>query len=159
VTVSVVVALCMTITASCGAPAHGDIEDQPGSPVSQKSGSGELRTDAEPLTTRFAILDAPLQVRWMSGTYGHPRNPGPSTYWIDAVIALDAAAAQELMSTYSPAPTSDIPNVVDGMHEHLPPGPFHVSSTLDDAFSQGPWRASAYLDPQAATLVLVATRN
>ncbi|MGH3924653.1 MAG: hypothetical protein ACRDTT_17630, partial [Pseudonocardiaceae bacterium] len=57
----------------------------------QKSGSGELRTDEEPLTKRFSVLEAPLEVRWMSGTYGSSRNPGPSTYWIDAVITLDGA--------------------------------------------------------------------
>jgi hypothetical protein len=157
VVVSVVVVLFVSITASCSAPTHNDAEDQLGSPAAQKSGSGELRTDAEPVTTRFSALDAPRQVRWMSGTYGSPRTPGPSTYWIDAVVTLDAATAEELVSTYSPTPTSDVPDVVNGMREHLPPGPFHVSATLDDAFDEGRWWASAYLDPQAATLVLVAT--
>jgi hypothetical protein len=93
----------------------------------------------------------------MSGTYGSPRNPGPSTYWIDAVVTLDAATAEELVSTCSPAPTSDVPDVVNGMREHLPPGPFHLSAPLDAAFDEGRWSALAYLDPQAATLVLVAT--
>jgi hypothetical protein len=157
VTASVVVALFVSFTASCSTPARGDDEDQPGSPAAQKSGSGELRTDAEPLTRRFAVLDAPLQVTWMSGTFGSPRNPGPSTYWIDAVVTLGAATAEELVSAYSPAPTSDVPEVVNGMREHLPPGPFHTSAALDDAFDEGRWRASAYLDPQAVTLVLVAT--
>lgn len=40
----------------------------------------------EPLTKRFSVLADPREVQWMSGTYGNPRNPGPSTYWIDAVI-------------------------------------------------------------------------
>jgi hypothetical protein len=155
--VSVVVALSVSITAACRAPADDDAGDQPGGPAAQKSGSGELRTDTEPLTTRFSVLGAPRQVTWMSGTYGNPRNPGPSTYWIDAVVTLDAATAGELVSTYSPAPTSDVPDVVNGMREHLPPGPFETSAALDDAFDEGRWSASAYLDPQAATLVLVAT--
>jgi len=155
--VSVVLTLSVSITASCSAPAHDDGEDLPGGPGAQKSGSGELRTDAEPLTRRFSVLDTPRQVRWMSGTYGNPRNPGPSTYWIDAVVTLEAATVEELVATYSPVPTSDVPDVVNGMGEHLPPGPFHVSPTLDDAFDEGGWWASAYLDPQAATLVLVAT--
>jgi hypothetical protein len=157
VLVSVVVALSVSITASCSAPAHNDAEEQLGSPAAQKSGSGELRTDAEPLITRFSVLDAPLQVRWMSGTYGSSRSLGPTDYWIDAVVSLDAATTEELVSTYSPAPTSDVPELVDGMREHRPPGPFCVSATLDDAFYEGGWGASAYLDPQAATLVLVAT--
>jgi hypothetical protein len=73
------------------------------------------------------------------------------------VVTLDAATAEGLVSTYSPAPTSDVPDVVDGMREQLPPGPFHLSATLEDAFDEGRWSASAYLDPRAATLVLVAT--
>jgi hypothetical protein len=154
---SIVIAVSVSITASCGSPAQSDQDDRPADPPAEKSGSGQLRTDTEPLTRRFSVLNAPARVRWMSGTYGSPRNPGPSIYWIDAVITLDAATAAELVSTHSPAPTSDVPEVVGGMREHLPPGPFHVSRTLDDAFTEGRWSASAYLDPQASTLVLLAT--
>jgi hypothetical protein len=153
----VVAVLSVGLATFCSAPSHDDTEDPPGGPGAQKSGSGELRTDAEPLTTRFSLLDAPLRVRWMSGTYGSPRNPGPSTYWIDAVVTLEVAEVEELVATYSPAPTSDVPDVVNAMEEHLPPGPFHVSPTLDDALGEGGWWVSAYLDPRAATLVLAAT--
>ena len=123
----------------------------------EKSGSGELRSDKEPLTKRFSVLEAPLEVRWMSGTYGNTRNPGPSTYWIDAVITLDGNEIDDLEASYSPSTTGQTPPVVDGMKEHLPPGPFQTSDTLNAAFEEGRWWARAYLDPQSNKLVLVAT--
>lgn len=93
----------------------------------------------------------------MSGTYGDPRNPGPSTYWIDAVITLNYDHINDLTAAYSPAPTSETPSVVGGMKEHLPPGPFRTSAALNAAFKEGRWWARAYLDPQANKLVLIAT--
>ena len=123
----------------------------------QKSGTGELRSDTEPLTTRFPLLDGVPEAKWMSGTYGDARNPGPSTYWIDAVITLDPGKIDTLMSSYAPAKTDRTPSVVDGMKAQLPPGPFLVSDGLDQAFKHDRWWASAYLDRQAGKLVLVAT--
>lgn len=122
-----------------------------------KSGSGELRTDAEPLTKRFPVLKTPLEAQWMSGTYGNPQNPGPSTYWIDAVITLDDNQINDLMSSYFPVSNGQTPSVVDGMKEHIPPGPFLTSDALNAAFKEGQWWARAYLDPQSHKLVLVAT--
>ncbi|MGH3975418.1 MAG: hypothetical protein ACRDS9_19120 [Pseudonocardiaceae bacterium] len=155
VTVSVVAALYVIITASCHAPAEN--EGGSVSTETQKAGTGELRTDEEPLMKRFSVLEAPREVRWMSGTYGDSRNPGPSTYWIDAVITLDDDQIDELTTAYSPASTSQTPSVVDGMKEHLPPGPFQTSDALNTAFKEGRWWARAYLDPQSNKLVLVAT--
>lgn len=86
-----------------------------------------------------------------------PDNPGPSTYWIDAVITLDTAMVAELTSRYSPTSTDETPSVVDGMKEHLPPGPLKSSDALDRAFKEGRWWASAYLDEKSGVLVLVAT--
>ena len=93
----------------------------------------------------------------MSGTYGDSRNPGPSTYWIDAVITLDDKHIDDLGRAYSPVPTGQAPSVVDGMRAYLPSGPFRTSDALDEAFKEGRWWARAYLDPQSHKLVLVAT--
>lgn len=127
------------------------------STTAQKSGTGQLRTDGEPLTKRFSVLQAPLEVRWMSGTYGDSRNLGPSTYWIDAVITLDDNHINDLTAAYAPTSTGETPSVVDGMKKHLPPGPFRTSDALNAAFKEGRWWARAYLDPQSHKLVLVAT--
>lgn len=52
----------------------------------QKSGDGVLGADIEPLTKRFAELGTPVKVHWKSGTLGSDAAPGPSSYWIDAVV-------------------------------------------------------------------------
>jgi hypothetical protein len=122
-----------------------------------KSGSGELRADLEPLLKRFPVLDGIEQAHWMSGVYGDPDNPGPSTYWIDAVVTLPPAKATQLRASYAPARTSAAPDVVEGLRDRLPPGPFLASAALDRAFTHERWLASVFLDEQTNQLVLVAT--
>ena len=85
------------------------------------------------------MLEAPFEAQWMSGTYGDSRNPGPSTYWIDAVLTLDDDQIDDLRAAYSPVSTGQTPSVVDGMKGHLPSGPFQASDTLDAAFKEGRW--------------------
>lgn len=125
----------------------------------EKSGTGELRADSEPLTKRFPALDAPERVRWMSGTLGSDRAPGPSTYWIDAVITLPEREIDELKSTYDPKSDGKTPDVVGGLRAELPAGTFLTGDRLDQAFAHDTWFAKAYLDPDHRTLVLVATGN
>ncbi len=85
-------------------------------------------------------------------------DPGPSTYWIDAVITLDNNQINDLRTSYSPGPNGQTPSVVNGMKKHIPPGPFLTSDALNNAFTEGLWGArGAYLDPQSHKLVLVAT--
>lgn len=128
-----------------------------GPPAAEKHGTGELRVDPGPLTDRFSALAEPDEVRWMSGTYGDPAAPGPSTYWIDAVVSLEAEEVNAMVDTYAPTPTGETPPVVSGLHEHLPPGPYLTGDALNAAFTEDRWWASAYLDPTAGVLVLVAT--
>lgn len=122
-----------------------------------KSGTGELRTDLEPLTKRFSALGSPERVRWMSGTFGSGRAPGPSTYWIDAVITLPQSKIDELKSAHVPQSAGATPHVVDGLRAELPAGKFLTGDRLDRAFSHDTWAARAYLSADNGTLVLVAT--
>lgn len=75
-----------------------------------KNGTAELGTDPGPLRARFPVLDGPTTARWMSGTRGDLDIPGPSTYWIDAVITLPQQEVDELMSAYSPAVAGETPD-------------------------------------------------
>ncbi|KJK46844.1 hypothetical protein UK23_22300 [Lentzea aerocolonigenes] len=125
--------------------------------TAEKSGTGELRTDLEPLTKRFTALDDPEHARWMSGTFGSDRAPGPSTYWIDAVVTLSERKIDELKTTYASAPAGKSPEVVEGLRAELPAGAFLTSDRLDQAFSHDKWSAKAYLVPERRVLVLVAT--
>ncbi|QFZ23294.1 hypothetical protein [Saccharothrix syringae] len=141
-------ALLLVAAVGCGAPP---------APVAAKSGTGELRTDLDPLLTRFPALDGTTGARWMSGTRGRADVPGPSTYWIDAVVELPAARVEELVSAHSPTDEGRSPDVVDGMRDHLPAGPFLTGAALDAAFHRGSWSASAHLARGTGRLVLVAT--
>jgi hypothetical protein len=126
-----------------------------------KQGSGELRTDVGPLTSRWPVLGEPGDVRWMGGRFGRSRGfdpPGPSTVWLDAVIAVDPDQVDEWLSSYSFRPAGVVPEVVDGMVEHLPPGPFLRSDEFDTVFNEQTWHVEVYLDPAAGELVLVWVR-
>lgn len=124
-----------------------------------KAGSGELRTELDPLLSRFPVLGTPAGARWMSGTYGRADVPGPSTYWIDAVVTLQPVDAQRIVSTYAPTDEGEEPDVVDGVRADVPGGPFLTGEALDAAFGSERWHASAYLEPESGKLVLVATGN
>ncbi|MGP4014854.1 hypothetical protein [Saccharopolyspora sp. 5N708] len=156
--VAILLTAVAVLVAGCGGSGGGG--DRLTTPAAQqaapKNGTGVLRTDIEPLTKRFTALGSSFQAKWMSGTYGDPRNPGPSLYWIDAVVILDQAKVAELISAYAPTAAPGIPAVVDGLKPNLPSGPFHTSTALDEAFSQNVWDSHAYLDPKTNALVLVA---
>jgi hypothetical protein len=124
-----------------------------------KAGTGQLRTDLDPLLSRFPVLGAPAGARWMSGTFGRADVPGPSTYWIDAVVTLDPSAVEQLMTAHAPAAEGRTPDVAEGMRAELPDGPFLTGDALDAAFDHERWHASAFLEPESGELVLVATGN
>lgn len=106
--------------------------------IAQKHGTGVLRSELEPLQKRYPLLGRPLGAVWMSGTMGDARVPGPSTYWIDAVVTLqpEHAAALRRQFAVAPAAASESPDVVAGLRPHLPAGPWQRSGALDAALSQ-----------------------
>ncbi|MCE6999429.1 hypothetical protein LZG04_32155 [Saccharothrix sp. S26] len=122
-----------------------------------KAGTGELRTDLDPLLRRFPVLGAPSGARWMSGTFGRADVPGPSTYWIDAVVALPSAEVERVRSAYAPVDEGRTPDVVEGLRGELPGGPFLTGDALDAAFDQERWHAVAFLDVKSGELVVIAT--
>jgi len=148
-----VAVLCVIAAASCQILGDGRVDDV----EEKKLGYGALRTDSEPLTQRFAMLRSARAVRWMSGLYGQPRNPGPSTYWIDAVVTLNSDQVVELSRAHGPTTRVKRPKVVYGMREQLPAGPFRGGPALNAAFTQGSWTARVYLAPNSNQLVLLAT--
>lgn len=119
-----------------------------------KTGTGDVRTDLDPLTKRFSALGTPVSATWMSGTLGGSA-PGPSTYWIDAVVRVTPETAATLRAA-SPEPTTETPDVEDGVRPALPSGQLLRSTSLDALFAEGSFRAKAYLSADSDTVVLVA---
>jgi hypothetical protein len=156
VTMSVTTALLALTTAACSTSSPTPPTDRPRSTVNAatKTGTGQVRHDLDPLTKRFTALGRPVAATWMSGTLDGEA-PGPSTYWIDAVVRLSPDTATALRA-HSPAPTTETPDVEDGVRSALPTGQLLCSDALDAAFAQGSFRAKAYLAADSDTVVLVA---
>lgn len=149
----VAAALLLLATTACTTlPEKGSTMPSESGPA--KSGTGELRTDLEPLTKRFPLLTKAEKAEWMSGTLGDGRVPGPSTYWIDAIVALPQPTITEINKDTREETTP--PEVVEGLQDHLPEGPFLTGKSLDDAFTTKDWSVTAYLAKNTNTIVLVA---
>jgi hypothetical protein len=125
-----------------------------------RSGTGEIRHELGPLTDRFPQLATALSATWMSGTMGDERVPGPSTYWIDAIVVLDEAGYAELRALAPGEAGSDaeaeLPDLDAGLDDALPPGPFVRSSALDDAFSQDGRVTQVFLDDATSSVILTS---
>lgn len=118
-----------------------------------KVGSGETRHDLEPLTKRFPVLAGATDASWLSGEL-EGSAPGPTTYWIDAVVTVPEATASTLLAT-DPAPATTTPEVVTPLAGSVPDG-LRTSSALDDLFAQGDFRGTAWVTADGRTVVLTA---
>jgi len=121
-----------------------------------KQGDGVLRDDLEPLVRRLPKLAGTTAASWTSGTLGDSRVPGPTLYWIDAVVELDEgtiAAARAI-----PSDEVELPDDLhDTVRSRAPEGPFVASQQLDQFFSDGAWHAKAWLAVGEPIVVLVIT--
>lgn len=100
-----------------------------------------VRTDREPIAKRFPRLGAFTDVHWLGGTVGDDRVPGPSLYFIEAVVTLTPdevariASAGDLVPVASPRPRPPLaPFVSDG-------GTWTTSAQLEEGFAPPQWSA------------------
>ncbi|OBB88895.1 hypothetical protein [Mycolicibacterium peregrinum] len=121
--------------------------------------SDQIRHDLEPLTKRFPAIGHPISATWMGGTLGVQPDgratvPGPSDYWIEAIIELEPATADALRSKYVPTATAEAPELTEKLQKDVPGGPFLTGPALDTALSNDDWRSTAYLHSGSNTLVM-----
>lgn len=89
------------VMAFCLMGLHGcdmtNMETNPGSAEMKaaKTGDGKIRNELDPIVKRFPMLKNAKSIQWTSGVMGDPAMPGPSLYWIDAVIRPDAALLEK----------------------------------------------------------------
>lgn len=143
----------------CAIIPHDSISRNPESPMTtdtpmQRGGTGELRTDLAPLTSRFGLLESAESATWLSGRMGDDSVPGPSTYWIDAIVTLPEADYQALLDDYRAVGTTTAPVVESPLDEQLPDGLYLASPELDAAFSQDAFRSTVHLSTDGQTLIL-----
>lgn len=121
-----------------------------------KSIDGGGKTDPAPVLKRLPGLAQPQDIRWASGTFGDPRNPGPSTYWIDALVILAPAdvAGWQALATDPAVPPADVAAPVAAT---LPPGAWRGSPALDAALKPlAGWSAHGYLAEGKDLLLVTA---
>lgn len=159
-TVVVVVAGLLAGCASSPSPGRTTAASASASDSATRSGTGEIRHELGPLTDRFPQLATALSATWMSGTMGDERVPGPSTYWIDAIVVLDETGYAELRALAPGEAGSDaeaeLPDLDSGLDDALPPGPFVRSSALDEAFSQDGRSTQVFLDDATSSVILTS---
>jgi len=124
----------------------------------EKSGSGERRSDVEPLARRFPLIGEPVAAVWYAGTMGSEDVPGPSTYWIDAVVTVDADTAAQIEASYGLQPTDDVPEVIDSLKADVPVG-LWASPDFNRALTMGgnpSFTTIAYYSPATRQIVISA---
>ncbi|OBK15427.1 hypothetical protein A5635_08560 [Mycobacterium asiaticum] len=114
----------------------------------------EIRHDLDPLTSRFPLIGHPLSASWVTWNNASGRSPGPTTYWIDAVITLEPSTTTALVSQYQATDHGLRPAVQAILQSDVPAGPFLTGTALDDAFG-----AAVYLDQHDNQLVIKWVRN
>lgn len=116
-----------------------------------------VRHDVEPLLKRFPELGDPVSASWVSGDVGDARVPGPSLYWIDAVVELVPETARQLVDDFAPEPMSGRPDVRQSLDGALPHGQFLTGEALDVAFTSPQVRAKAFLAQDVPVILITAT--
>ncbi|WP_433671671.1 hypothetical protein ACQP06_08260 [Nocardia sp. CA-136227] len=126
-----------------------------------------LRHDLEPLTSRWPAIAQPVSATWAAGVQGMEITPsridvpGPSDYWLQAIITLDPAVAEALRTRTvgnEPAPVASDsgPRLRAELVPSLPGGEFRTSRELDAEFATPEFKPRAYLQVSGNVLVLVA---
>lgn len=108
------------------------------------------------MTKRFPAIGTPEAVTWVSWNSASSDVPGPTTYWIDAVVTLQPQTTTALVATFQPAADGTTPSVHDMLRSAVPPGPFLTGTALNTALSTSGWAANAYLDRERNQLVINA---
>ncbi len=121
---------------------------------------GDTRTDIAPLVKYFPAIGNPESAQWVTWNNASERAPGPTIYWIEAVIRLTPADADRLRNTYNPTPAAASPELKSQVRHAVPPGRYLSGPDLDRALRSGSeWggNATGYLQEGTTTLVLSAT--
>ncbi|MFB8282853.1 hypothetical protein [Nocardia colli] len=121
--------------------------------------SDTVRSDPETLIKYFPLIGHPTSVSWI-GWNNSSGVPGPTIYWVDAVVELDPATAAELRSRYAPTETVAAPTLKDGLRQAVPAATYVTGPQFDAALGGSvEWGGTArgYLHPDRPLLVFQAS--
>lgn len=111
-----------------------------------------VREDTAPIQKRVTNIGDRFTVRWVGGTLGDERVPGPNASWIDAVVTVgDAAAVSALRAALGPSGVEARPAVAAALGD---PGAGMTSAGLDAFVAVEPGTVRAFLQPERGVLVV-----
>lgn len=121
--------------------------------AAQKNVEKSEQTDPAPVQSRTRGIPDDATLLWFSGTTGSGA-PGPSTYWIDARIEVDAAQAQKWRSLCEGAGEPVVPEVVPELVDALGGEALVECPALAAELSDGEWEQRAWISPDQPLIVL-----
>jgi hypothetical protein len=123
-----------------------DATDPPEARPASKPTDAGVRTDPRPIVRRFGLLRNLTRVRWQGGSLGEDRAPGPSTYFINALVELPRAKvrALERRFAFAPARAPAIPaRLRSPSTDHAA---WRRSQSFEAVLPPESWGGRAYLD-------------
>ncbi|WP_135232709.1 hypothetical protein [Nocardia sp. CS682] len=121
--------------------------------------SDPVRSDPETLMKYFPLIGRPASVSWIDWDNSSGA-PGPTIYWVDAVVELEPATAAELRGRYAPAEPVAAPTLKDGLQQVVPAGTYVTGPEFDAALGGSTeWGGSArgYLHSDRPLLIFQAS--
>ncbi|MBX7266918.1 hypothetical protein KIF24_13360 [Micromonospora sp. Llam7] len=118
-----------------------------------------VRTDREPIASRFPNLGDFVEVHWQASTAGtdDPGVPGPTDTRIEAVVVLrpDTLAAALKRYEWSPAPAGWAELLSTGLRPFLPDGgTWHANDQYAEDVRTTHYNGLVYLDTSTGTVIL-----
>jgi hypothetical protein len=121
-------------------------KDTTGSDMTSAIETAEVRTDRNPIADRFPRLGSFVDTHWVGGRVGDDRAPGPSTYFIEAVVTVSPEDVARLGSKYgfnpapaAPQPPASLVPFVEGS------GPWSTSTELEEGFGPSDWVSDVFI--------------
>lgn len=111
----------------------------------------EMRTDIEPLVGRVPSLGSDFTAQWFSNTTFDQRAPGPSTYWINALVT-PAEGVEDLIDGEPLSPST--PDVREQLVEILPECDWQSSTVIDRAWGPLDWDTNVWFCQERDQLVI-----
>jgi hypothetical protein len=135
----VALALALVIT--------GCQSDEPTGPdMTSTIDAAEVRTDRQPIADRFPRLGSFVDAHWVGGRLGDDRVPGPSTYFIEAVVTLSPDDVARLTGEYDFAPAPAAPQAPQSLNPFVEGGgPWSTSSELESGFGPADWVSEVFV--------------
>lgn len=115
-----------------------------------------LRTDLEPIASRWPQLGDIQQAHWVGGILTDERVPGPNTHFIEAVVVLTPAEMTRLTDQYQYAPGPPPPDPPASLLPYLPEGTWLNDEEADQAFSSNDLTTGVFLHPEDAIVYISA---